>query len=128
MPEDILSNYWANPGKTEEFTFKVKGTEAEKRRLNALINQYRDVFATRLSRALPARVTPMEMEVDYEAFKADKCSREPTRMQTDARKVAINTWIAQALADNIIRPSTAPKSCLLPSQMAHGVLQWTIEP
>ena len=50
----------------------------------------------------------MEMEVDYEAFKADKRSREPTRMQTAARKVAINKWIAQALADNIIRPSTAP--------------------
>ncbi len=31
LPEDILSSYWANPEKTEEFTFKVKGTEAEKR-------------------------------------------------------------------------------------------------
>ena len=46
----------------------------------------------------------MGMEVDYEAFKADKRSREPTRMQTAARKVAINKWIAQALADNIIKP------------------------
>jgi hypothetical protein len=107
LPEDILSNYWANPDKTEEFTFKVKGTEAEKRRINTVVNQYREVFATRLSKAQPARVTPMGMEVDYEAFKADKRSREPTRIQTAARKVAINKWIAQALADNIIRPSTA---------------------
>ena len=50
----------------------------------------------------------MGMEVDYDAFKADKRSREPTRMQTTARKAAIQKWIAQAIADNIIRPSTAP--------------------
>ena len=108
LPEDILASYWLNPDKTEEFTFKVNGTEAEKRRLITLINQYRDVFATRLSSAQPARVTPMGMEVDYDAFKADKRSREPTRMQTTARKAAIQKWIAQAIADNIIRPSTAP--------------------
>ena len=59
LPEDILANYWLYPDQTEEFTFKVKGTEAEQRRLITLINQYRDVFATRLNSAKPARVTPM---------------------------------------------------------------------
>ena len=66
MPEDRLSNYWAKPTNENEFKFNIKGNEADKKKLLSLLQSYKDVFATRLSSAKPARVTPMKMEVDYE--------------------------------------------------------------
>jgi hypothetical protein len=49
----------------------------------------------------------MEIDVNYDEYKADRRSREPTRAQSAARKIAITAWIRQAIADNVIKPSTA---------------------
>jgi hypothetical protein len=108
LPEDALASYWQNPKpKTDELEFKVNGTQTDKQQQLALIRRYQDVFAESLSCAKPANVTPMTMEVDYQSFQNDKRSREPTRPQSAARKAAIAKWISQAIADNIIRPSSA---------------------
>ena len=90
----------------EHFSFNVKGTEADKIKLLAVLENYRDIFSSTL-RGTPASVTPMEIHVDYDAYKADRRSREPTRAQSAARKAAITAWIRQAIADNVIKPSTA---------------------
>jgi hypothetical protein len=84
LPEDRLSQYWVEPTKENELKFNVKGSEADKKKILLILDSYKDIFATELTSAKPARVTPMKMEVDYEAFKADKCSREPTRPQSAA--------------------------------------------
>ena len=107
MPEDRLAQYWVEPTKDNELKFKVKGSEADQKKLLLLLNSYKDIFATELTSAKPARVTPMKMEVDYEAFKADKRSREPTRPQSATRREAIAKWLAKAVRDKIIRPSKA---------------------
>ena len=73
----------------------------------ALLERYKDVFSKRLSAAKPAAVKPMTMEVDYEAFKADRRSREPTRAQTAARRRAVKGFMQQAIADKIVRQSDA---------------------
>ena len=62
----------------ERFSFNVKGTEADKIKLLAVLESYRDIFSSTL-RGTPASVTPMEIHVDYDAYKADRRSREPTR-------------------------------------------------
>jgi hypothetical protein len=107
LPEDRLSQYWVEPTKENELKFNVKGSEANRKKLLQILDSYKDIFATELTSAKPARVTPMKMEVDYEAFKADKRSREPTRPQSAARQEAIAKWLAKAVRDKIIRPSTA---------------------
>jgi hypothetical protein len=108
LPEDMLESYSQDTTQANShFSFKVKGTEADKKIILALLEKHRDIFDTRLSSAKPANVEPMKMDVDYEAFKNDKRSREPPRPQSEPRKAAIDKWIAQAIADKIIQPSTA---------------------
>ena len=107
LPEEIYATYEQDPQRREdEITFKIKGTSAEQAQLLKLLQKHSDIFARRLNRK-PASVTPMKMEVDYTAYKADRRSREPTRAQSAARKAAIAKWINQAVADNIIKRSSA---------------------
>ena len=80
--------------------------DAEQRQLLALLHQYSDVFSDKLGRGA-ANVTPMTIDVEESGWHEDKRSREPTRPQSVARQHAINRWIRQAIADNVIRPSDA---------------------
>jgi hypothetical protein len=127
LPEDIFSTYWQNPQRDEQFQFKVKGSEADRRKLLELLNQNRDVFSTTLS-TQPAKLTPMKIDVDYEGFKADKRSREPTRAQTAERKIAIAQWIRQAVADAVIKPSSAEAwSQLMLTKKPNGKWRFAID-
>ena len=85
----------------------MHGSMLEKQQLLTILNKYRDIFSPKL-RGTPASVTPMKIEVDYDKYKADRRSREPTRAQSSARKMAIAQWIRQAIADGVIKPSVAP--------------------
>jgi hypothetical protein len=97
----------AGAGSVDIWEFKVHGSMLEKQQLLTILNKYRDIFSPKL-RGTPASVTPMKIEVDYDKYKADRRSREPTRAQSSARKMAIAQWIRQAIADGVIKPSVAP--------------------
>ena len=119
--------YAGNEQGSEELKFTIKGTEADKRKIAEIIHKWRHIFAKRLPQE-PAKVTPMTIEVDYEAYKADRRSREPTRAQSAARKMAIKKWILQAIADNIIRPSTATAwSQLMLTPKPNGTWRFNID-
>jgi len=129
LPEDVLASHWQNPETKEDttITFKVHGNEADKIKLLTLLQQYKDVFSTKLSNE-PAKVTPMKIDVDIAEFKRDKRSREPTRAQSAARKAAIAKWARQAIADNLIRPSSAEAwSQLLLTPKSNGTWRFTID-
>ena len=87
LPEDIYESYWQNPQRETDFTFKIKGHPNQKEQIQKLLRANLDIFSTTLSN-IPAKLSPMKMDVDYDAFKRDKRSREPTRGQTAARKAA----------------------------------------
>ena len=108
LPEDIYASYLQDPIREtqEEIKFKVYGTAEEQNILLKLLHQYSDVFSDKLGRGA-ATVTPMKIDVDEAGWYNDKRSREPTRPQAVARQHAINRWIRQAIADNVIRPSEA---------------------
>lgn len=72
----------------------------------ALLQRDSAVFSDKLGNGA-AKVTPMTIIVDENAWHEDKRNREPTRPQSAARKHAIEKWICQAIADNVIRPSQA---------------------
>ena len=108
LPEDIYASYLQDPTRDvqEEIKFNVYETAEEQNILLKLLHQYSDVFSDKLGRGA-ATVTPMTIEVDEAGWYNDKRSREPTRPQSVARQHAINRWIRQAIADNVIRPSDA---------------------
>jgi hypothetical protein len=107
LPEDIYATYFQDPTQEKgEIKFTVYGTETEQRTLNALLHRYASVFSDKVGDEA-AKVTPMTIDVDVAAWHDDKRSREPTRSQSAARKIAIDRWIRQAIADNVIRPSQA---------------------
>ena len=110
LPEDIYATYLQDPAREQpqpdEIKFTVYGTDAEKRTLLGLLHQYSDVFSDKLGRGA-ANVTPMTIEVDEEGWRTDKRSLEPTRPQSAARQRAIQRWVQQANANNVIRPSEA---------------------
>ena len=107
LPEDIYASYLQDPTRDpSDMKFTVYGTDEEQRILLALLHQYSDVFSDKLGRGA-ANVTPMTIDVDETGWLGDKRSREPTRPQSAARQGAINRWIQQAIADNVIRPSDA---------------------
>jgi cleavage and polyadenylation specificity factor subunit 1 len=114
LPEDIWASYLQDPNRAEDRAneagsrpnYKVFGTPEEQRALNALLDQYADIFATKVG-STAAKISPMSIDVDVAAWHNDKRSHEPTRVQTAVRKAAIERWIRQALADNVIRPSQA---------------------
>jgi hypothetical protein len=127
LPEDIYDTYWQNPEREKEFTFNVKGSVSDQQRLLKLLNENIDIFSKTLSK-IPAKLNPMKMEVDYDAFKNDKRSREPTRAQTAARKMAIREWIRQAIADAIIKPSSAEAwSQLMLAKKPNGKWRFAID-
>ena len=81
-----------------------------------------------MSQRDPTKVTPMTMDVDYEAFKNDKRSREPTRCQSAARKIAIRKWLDQSIADNSIKPSSAEAwSQLMLTKKPNGSWRFAID-
>ena len=107
LPEDIYATYFQDPTQeTSEIKFKVHGTDKEQQALNALLHRYISVFSDKVG-SEAAKVTPMTIDVDVAAWHADKRSREPTRPQSAARKIAIERWLRQTIADNVIRPSQA---------------------
>ena len=130
--ELLLPNDMSLPDNKEEATpevvFKIHGTNAQQQMILAVLEEFKHVFKKTLSNAEAAKVTPMTMDVDYEAFKADKRSREPTRAQTAARKIAIQNWIRQSMADNIIRPSSAEAwSQLMLTKKPNGSWRFAID-
>ena len=57
----------------ERFSFNIKGTEADRIKLLAVLEKYRDTIFSSTLRGAPARVTPMETQVNYDAYKGDRC-------------------------------------------------------
>jgi hypothetical protein len=106
-PNMKSSSSHSGAGSEDSWEFKVHGSEQEKSQLLTILNKYRDIVSSKL-RGKPASVTPMKIEVDYDKYKADRRSREPTQAQSTARKMAIAQWIRQAIADGVIKPSVAP--------------------
>ena len=127
LPEDIYSTYDQDPIRENDFSFRVSGSPKDREKVLKLLRANLDVFSETLSN-LPAKLKPMTMDVNYEAFKGDRRSHEPTRGQTAARKAAIAAWIRQAIADNIIRPSTAEAwSQLMLAKKPNGKWRFAID-
>ena len=107
LPDDdlIMASGIKNPEQPEQWEFKTHGPKTEV--LRGFLEKNRKTFSTELNSGEPASVTPMKMDVDYESFKADKRSREPTRVQSALRNIEIAKWARKAVANNILRPSQA---------------------
>ena len=129
LPEDILSTYFIDPMFLDECVFKIRGEKGsvDYQKVLKVLERNRARFSKRLT-TMAARVKPMTMEVDYDAFRRDKRSREPSRAQSAARKIAIAVWIQQAIADNIIRPSSADAwSQLMLTPKSNGTWRFAID-
>jgi len=66
----------------------------------------RDVCA-RTVKATPASVTPFAFDIDVQGWNAEKANKAIARLQTAAKNAAIEKFLKQALADNVIAPSDA---------------------
>jgi hypothetical protein len=74
-------------------------------KLKELVATYQDVFAVNVGKT-PAKISPFKIEIDENKWSKIKLERYP-RPQTIARQIAIKNWIHKAIADGVIRPSTA---------------------
>ena len=106
LPEDELGKILEKPDGEAEFRDILFGDEKNRQLLSSTIGRNKITFSTTISTE-PAKVTPFSFKVDYDAFKKDRRSHEPTRMQIAARKIVVSNFIRQAIADNMIRPSAA---------------------
>jgi hypothetical protein len=76
--------------------------------VNLLKNpKYKRVFLETTS-PIPASIRPMRFEVDEDQWFSDPYNRQPTRMQSLSRQYAIDKFLSKAIADGIIKPSSAP--------------------
>lgn len=112
VTEDSWSKYFdqsqedaSNPKPLTKFN--VHGTEEDQKALLVFLNNNIDIFAEEV-KSTPAKLPAFMMSVDEKAWHADKKSREYTRPQSKEREVAINKFITKAIADNVIKPSSAP--------------------
>jgi hypothetical protein len=87
----------------------LEGSETLKEKLvNLLKNpKYKRVFLETTS-PIPASIRPMRFEVDEDQWFSDPYNRQPTRMQSLSRQYAIDKFLSKAIADGIIKPSSAP--------------------
>ena len=81
-----------------------KDTKLNKQ-LKQLVATYQDVFAVNVG-TVPAKISPFKIEIDENKWSKIKLERYP-RPQTLARQIAIKNWINKAIADGVVRPSTA---------------------
>ena len=87
--------------------FKIDGTEENVAQIRKLLEANRDCFSTSVSDT-PAKVTPFAFDVDKDGWTAEKANKARARVQSAAKNAAIDKFISQAIADNVIAPSDAP--------------------
>lgn len=87
----------------------IEGSDTLKEKLENLLRtpKYSKIFSETTS-PIPSKLTPIRFEVDEEKWFHDPYNRQPTRMQSLARQYAIDKFLAKAIADGIIKPSSAP--------------------
>ena len=91
---------------TPRWEFKIEGTEADEAKLHKLLEANRDRFSTGVTET-PAKVTPFAFNVDDEGWNAEKANKARARLKSAAKNAAIDKFINQAIADNVIAPSDA---------------------
>lgn len=96
-----------NNEKPPLWDFIIEGTETNKILLRSFLESHRDVFATAV-KPTPASVTPFAFDIDIQGWNAEKANKARPRPQTAAKNAAIEKFLKQAIADNVIAPSDAP--------------------
>ena len=91
---------------TPRWELKIEGTEADKAKLRKLLETNRDRFSTGVTET-PAKTTPFDFNVYDEGWNAEKANKARARLQSAAKNAAIDKFINQAIADNVIAPSDA---------------------
>jgi transposase InsO family protein len=88
---------------------QIEGPESLRIKLVDLLKtpKYAKLFSETTS-PIPSNLTPIRFEVDEEKWFHDPYNRQPTRAQSLARQYAIDKFLAKAIADGIIKPSSAP--------------------
>jgi hypothetical protein len=81
----------------------VEGPDSLQSALKDLIAEYSDIFSTQV-RAEPAKLPPMNLEVDEEKWRS-KENRLPPRQQSAIKQEAIRQQVADMLQQNVIAPS-----------------------
>ena len=114
VSDDSWSKYFdqsqdQDASQTEQKTwqFNVHGTTEDQDILLDFLNNNKDIFPDEVKNT-PAKLPAFMMTVDEHEWHKDKRSREYTRPQSRERELAIKRFIAKAIADNIIKPSSAP--------------------
>ena len=116
--EVIQSDYWddawmKDDDKTEEeedfielIVSKIISTDAsfiiEARKF---LKRYKDLFSRKLN-TIPAKLDPLEIEVDSKKFKVS-ANQGPPRMMTSEKEQHIKKFIEEGLRSKVIRPSNA---------------------
>ena len=88
------------------WNFQVHGSDTEKEQLLALLEEFRDVFATEVSKE-PARVTPYHFKVDEEKWLKETGTRIYTRPQGEIKRLAMRTFAKKGIEDTILRTCSA---------------------
>ena len=100
-PMDVLEkpNIWDDyfneaqlTSKTDDWQFIVHGSNEEKEQLLTLLEEFRDVFATSVSRE-PAKVTPYRFEVDEQLWTKEKGTRFYARPQSEGKRQAMRAFL-----------------------------------
>jgi putative transposase len=94
--------------------------------LRELVAIYKDRFAVNVG-SEPAAIQPFKIEVDDAKWSQRRPERYP-RPQTRARQQAVHKFITKALADKVIRPSTAAYfSQVLLTPKANGSYRFCVD-
>ena len=83
----------------------IEGTISFKNKVHSLLNKYADRFKRTVGKE-PAKVAPLQLEVDLTKWKVNGNRRGP-RTQSVLKEQAIREFITQALADGVIEESQA---------------------
>ena len=83
----------------------IEGTISFKNKVHSLLNKYADRFKRTVGKE-PAKVAPLQLEVDLTKWKVNGNRRGP-RAQSVLKEQAIREFITQALADGVIEESQA---------------------
>jgi hypothetical protein len=74
--------------------------------IRKLLREYSDVFSRTVSKT-PAKVPPMELNLDFNKWQNDGSHRGPPRPQTPAKQQAVLDSLKKLLEAGVIRPSQA---------------------
>lgn len=88
---------------------EIDGPEIVQSKLEGLLAtpKYHRIF-TESATQNPATMNAMKFDVNDEEWFRNPVNRQPTRMQSAARQFAIDRFLKKAIADGIIKPSSAP--------------------